>query len=153
MNIKITRLGRVSSPTKQVGKYVRLVVTDPDLCVGCMSCMFACARRFPEGGLGRTAIYVRSVGGVERGFTVIVCRACKDPPCAKVCPTKALMLRSGGGVILNPNLCIGCGNCREACPFNAVQWDVYANKPVICVHCGYCVDFCPYGVLALEEVV
>jgi len=114
--------------------------------------MFACSRRFADAGLGYTAIHVRSVGGVERGFSVIVCRACKDPSCAKVCPTKALMLRRGGGVILNPNLCIGCGNCRSACPFGAVQWNVYLNKPVICTYCGYCVDFCPFGVLALEEV-
>jgi len=32
----------------------------------------------------------RCVGGMERGFTVVVCRACNDPPCAKVCPTGAL---------------------------------------------------------------
>jgi carbon-monoxide dehydrogenase iron sulfur subunit len=133
-------------------KLKRLVVVDPDLCVGCMSCMFACSRRYADAGLGYTAIHVRSVGGVERGFSVIVCRACKDPSCAKVCPTKALLLRRGGGVILNPNLCIGCGNCRNACPFGAVQWNVYLNKPVICTYCGYCVNFCPYGVLALEEV-
>jgi len=130
----------------------RLVVTDPDLCVGCMSCMFACSRRFPEAGLAKSAIHVRSVGGFERGFTVIVCRACKDPPCAKVCPTNALVKRKGGGVILYASKCIGCGNCVRACPFGAIQWDYDDNKPVICMHCGFCVNFCPYGVLALEEI-
>ena len=130
----------------------RLVVTDPDLCVGCLSCMFACSRRYPESGLAKSAIYVRSVGGVERGYTVIVCRACPDPPCARVCPTNALIKRKGGGVLLVPNKCIGCGLCAEACPFGAIQWDYDENKPVICVHCGYCTNYCPYGVLALEEV-
>lgn len=136
----------VNAPVK------RLVVTDPDLCVGCMSCMFACSRRFPEAGLAKSAIHVRSVGGFERGFTVIVCRACKDPPCAKVCPTNALVKRKGGGVILYASKCIGCGNCVRACPFGAIQWDYDDNKPVICMHCGFCVNFCPYGVLALEEI-
>lgn len=131
----------------------RLVVVDPDLCVGCMSCMFACSRRFPDAGLSKAAIHVRSVGGFERGFVVIVCRACPDPPCAKVCPTNALIRRKGGGVILNASACIGCGNCVEACPFGAIQWDVSLNKPVICAHCGYCVDYCPHGVLALDEVI
>ena len=129
----------------------RLVVVDPDLCVGCMSCMFACARRFPEAGLAKSAIHVRSVGGFERGFTVIVCRACPDPPCAKVCPTGALTPRKGGGVVLDSSKCIGCGFCREACPFGAIFWDYDENKPVICVHCGYCVNYCPHSVLALEE--
>jgi len=114
--------------------------------------MFACSRRFPEAGLAKSAIHVRSVGGFERGFTVIVCRACKDPPCAKVCPTNALIKRKGGGVILYASKCIGCGNCVGACPFGAIQWDYDENKPVICMHCGFCVDFCPYGVLALEEI-
>lgn len=130
----------------------RLVIKDPGLCVGCQLCMYACARRFPDAGLAKSAIRVRSVGGFERGFVVIVCRACPDPPCAKVCPTDALIRRKGGGVILNPSLCIGCGNCVEACPFGAIQWDITLDKPVICAHCGYCVDFCPHDVLGLEEV-
>ncbi len=130
----------------------RLVVVDPDLCVGCMSCMFACARRFGVAGIAKSAILVRSVGGVERGFTVIVCRACKEPSCAVVCPTNALIRRKGGGVILDSSKCIGCARCVDACPFGAVQWDPDESKPVICVHCGYCVNYCPHGVLAMEEV-
>jgi ferredoxin len=50
-------------------------------------------------------------------------------------------------------MCIGCGNCVEACDIGAVMWDSELEKPVICTHCGYCVGFCPHGVIALEEVV
>ena len=130
----------------------RLSVVDSERCVGCQLCMFACARRFGDGGLERSAILIRSIGGVERGFTVVVCRACRDPPCAAVCPEDALRVRRGGGVLLDPNRCTGCGHCRDACIIGAVFWDERANKPNICVHCGYCVSFCPHGVLALEEV-
>ena len=131
----------------------RLVVVDANRCVGCQLCVYACTNRFGYAGLSKSAIFVRSAGGVERGFVVVVCRACKDPPCARSCPVEALSPRSGGGVILNPNRCIGCGNCVEECDIGAVMWDSGLEKPVICTHCGYCVGFCPHGVIALEEVV
>lgn len=128
---------------------MRLSVVDPDRCVGCQSCEFACSRRANVVGLTRSCIGVRSAGGMERGFVVIACRACADPPCARVCPTDALELRKGGGVRLKPERCIGCRNCAEACVVRAVFWDSEANKPMICVHCSYCVRYCPHGVLAM----
>jgi len=114
--------------------------------------MFACNRRFAEAGLGRSAIHIQSVGGFERGFVVKVCRACRDPPCAKVCPTGAIYKRAGGGVLLNYYKCNSCGNCAKECIIGGVQWDTSLDKPTICVHCGYCVKYCPYGVIRLEEL-
>lgn len=130
---------------------MRLSVVDSERCTGCQICMFACTRRLGVGGMGGTAIGIRSLGGMERGLSVVVCRACSDPPCAKVCPEEALNLRKGGGVLLNPAKCTGCGLCRRACIVNAVFWDDTTNKPIICVHCGYCAKYCPHGVLRLEE--
>lgn len=130
----------------------RLSVVDVERCVGCQCCMFACTRRLGQGGLAASCIGVRSAGGIRKGFTVVVCRACPDPPCACVCPTDALKLRPGGGVRLDAALCIGCGNCVRACPFGAVFWDEGQNKPLICIYCGYCVSYCPYDVLAHEEI-
>jgi carbon-monoxide dehydrogenase iron sulfur subunit len=127
------------------------LVAEADRCVGCQNCMFACARRQNEVGLSKACINVRSIGGLERGFIGVVCRACDDPPCAKVCPTGALKLRAGGGVRLNINKCIGCGNCSDACLIGAIFWDDEINKPMICIHCGYCVKFCPHKVLRLEK--
>ena len=130
----------------------RLSVLDVDRCVGCQACMFACVRRLGKGGLESTSIHVKSAGGIRKGFVVVVCRACHDPPCARVCPTDALVYREGGGVRLKKSLCIGCENCVEACPFGAMFWDPHQNKPEVCVYCGYCAPYCPYSVLALEEI-
>lgn len=130
----------------------RLVVVDSNRCVGCNLCVYACTNRFGYAGVNKSAVHVRSAGGVERGFVVIVCRACGDPPCARACPVDALILRRGGGVILNANKCIGCGFCVNACDIGAVMWDSESMKPVICTHCGYCVSFCPHGVISIEEV-
>jgi carbon-monoxide dehydrogenase iron sulfur subunit len=130
----------------------RLSVVDVDRCVGCQMCMFACARRTGEGGLASACIGVHSAGGVRRGFVVIVCRACADPPCAKVCPVDALKIRQGGGVELLRNRCIGCENCVKACPFGAIFWDTHKDKPQICVYCGYCAPYCPCDVITLEEI-
>jgi anaerobic carbon-monoxide dehydrogenase iron sulfur subunit len=130
----------------------RLAVTDVDRCVGCQSCMFACSRRMGEGGLDDSCIGIRSAGGVRKGYVVIVCRACPNPPCSRVCPVDALPMAPGGGVRLKADLCIGCRNCVEACPFGAVFWNEEQNKPLICVHCGYCVSYCPYDVIAMEAL-
>jgi Fe-S-cluster-containing dehydrogenase component len=128
----------------------RIAVVDTELCVGCQLCMFACSRIHGHAGLGKTAIFVRSAGGVERGFVVVVCRACSTPPCAKACPTDALTARDEGGVTFNSKSCIGCERCVDACIIGAVFWDEEKNKPLICRYCGYCAKFCPHAVLKSE---
>lgn len=130
----------------------RLSVIDPERCVGCQCCMFACTRRLGPGGLATSRIGVHSIGGIRRGFAVTVCRACPDPPCARACPVEALTVREGGGVLFHADRCLGCGNCVEACPFGAVFWDPNQNKPLICVYCGICAQYCPYDVIALQEI-
>ncbi len=134
---------------------MRVAVKDSNRCVGCQSCMFACARRHGEIGVVNSRIRIKSAGGMENGFEVIICRACENPVCAEVCPTGALEKRVINGrvrgVIFHPEKCIGCKMCQQACIIGAVFWSEHENKPLICEHCGYCVAFCPHGVLEIER--
>ncbi len=129
----------------------RLVPIDVNKCIGCMECMFACSRRLGRGGLVDSAIRVRSAGGIERGFVIIVCRSCEDPPCAKVCPAGALNARKGGGVILDESKCIGCGFCVQSCILGAIAWDKSRNKPIVCKYCGECVKYCVHNAISLLD--
>jgi anaerobic carbon-monoxide dehydrogenase iron sulfur subunit len=130
---------------------MKLKVIDSQRCVGCQLCMFACSRRSGNGGLSNSCIGVQSAGGMSKGFTVIVCRSCKNPPCARSCPVSALEMKPTGGVKLKPEKCIGCGNCRNACILKAVHWNGETQKPLICIQCGICAKYCPHGVLELRQ--
>jgi len=128
---------------------MKLSIIDSNLCVGCQSCMFACSRQSGNASLNNSSILIKSRGGIETGFLVVVCCSCDNPPCARVCPTGALTPKKGGGVKLDQDICNGCGFCRDNCIINAVFWDTEKLKPEICKQCGYCVSFCPHGVIEL----
>jgi len=101
--------------------------------------------------LVKSAIKVRTTGGMDSSFIAIVCLACPDPACMEVCLSDALVLRNGGGVTLIPEKCIGCRKCESACIMRAVNFDVETKKPIICRHCGICARFCPHDCLQMVD--
>lgn len=123
-------------------------------CIGCFTCMFTCAGVNQNNhSVAKSAIHVKTTGGMQSKFMSIVCLACTDErACQSVCPSGALSARKGGGVLLNPELCIGCKKCVQACIVSAVHYDEHKNKPIICKHCGVCAKFCPHECLVMTEV-
>ncbi|SHH16795.1 4Fe-4S dicluster domain-containing protein [Desulforamulus hydrothermalis] len=121
-------------------------------CIGCYSCMLACARVTKHSfSLAKSAIQIRTAGGLQSRFLADICRGCEDPACAQACHYGALLPRAGGGVKFIPDKCIGCQDCVEACVVKTIRFDQESNKPVICIQCGTCTRFCPHRVITMEE--
>jgi len=100
----------------------------------------------------KSAIRVRTTGGMSSSFIAIVCLGCNDEPaCMEVCPSHALEKRTGGGVLLKEENCIGCRKCEDACIVHAVNFDEERKKPIICRHCGVCTRYCPHDCLLMIE--
>ena len=113
------------------------VSTDPDKCVGCGICEFACAFE-KEGVFNPLKSRIRIVRIREIINLSLSCRLCEDPPCVAACPRDALtQSKETGIIIVDEEKCNGCGWCIEACDFGAIT--LHPDKRVVMV-CDVCQD-------------
>jgi len=64
-----------------------------------------------------------------------VCKHCSEAGCLDVCPTGALMRTEFGTVVVQDDICNGCGYCVPACPFGVIgrsEVDSGAHKCTLC---------------------
>lgn len=121
-------------------------------CIGCYSCMLACARTVKKSfSPSKASLQIRTAGGFQTRFIGEICRGCIDAPCAQACNCGALTIRKGGGVKFIKKKCTGCRACIEACIVKVLCFDEDTQKPLVCIQCGICVRFCPHQVLMMEE--
>ena len=145
-----------------------VMIADLRRCVGCQTCTAACrqANGTPPGIQWRSVLDVESgeYPDVRRTFLPVGCQHCNEPPCMTVCPTTATDQRDDGLVTIDYDLCIGCGYCIVACPYQArfkVSKPNYAfnaqptanekeqfdkSKIGVATKCSFCIDRIDAGI-------
>ena len=68
-------------------------------------------------------------------FMSDVCKHCTNAGCLDACPTGALIRSEFGTVVLQPDVCNGCGYCIPACPFGVVDRDPDDGRAAKCTLC------------------
>lgn len=113
----------------------------------------------------------------HRSFPLL-CNNCDNPPCVRVCPTKATFKREDGVVMMDYHRCIGCRYCMAGCPYGARSFNFQDPRPFVkdpnyeyptrskgvvekCNFCAellikgeqpLCVASCKYGALTFGDV-
>ena len=101
------------------------MVIDLNTCVACNACMAACAMENQTPvwkNQWRTWVHDKEIGvgeDITRRFFPRLCIHCANPPCMTVCPTGATYQLDNGIVQVDDALCMGCGACAMACPYDA----------------------------------
>ena len=70
----------------------------------------------------------------------------KDCLCLYVCPSGATDTENS---VIDPEKCIGCGACVEACPWHMPRLDAETKKSSKCISCGMCAQNCPTKALQI----
>ena len=140
--------------------------TDSSICIGCKACEVACKQwndvpvddiRYLNSSYDNTgelsANSWRHVafieqkqpdGGVAWLMNSDVCKHCKEAACLDVCPTGAIFRTEFDTVVVQADVCNGCGYCISACPFGVLtRREGIASRPEtngIAQKCTLCYD-------------
>ena len=90
-----------------------------------------------------------------------VCKHCDPAPCMEACPTGALFRTEFDTVVVQQDICNGCGYCVPACPFGVVELSLEDGKAHKCTLCydrlkgglePACAKACPTDSIQFGEV-
>ncbi|EWY40431.1 4Fe-4S ferredoxin [Skermanella stibiiresistens SB22] len=64
-----------------------------------------------------------------------VCKHCANAPCLEACPTGSIFRTEFDTVVVQQDICNGCGYCVPACPFGVVELSPADGKAHKCTLC------------------
>lgn len=74
-----------------------------------------------SGGSGEQAGFFGEAGDFRWLMSSDVCKHCTSAACLDVCPTGSLFRTEFGTVVVQQDICNGCGYCVPACPFGVID--------------------------------
>ncbi len=120
--------------------------TDTSVCIGCKACEVACKEwnGVPDDGLELLGMSYDNTGSLSANtwrhvafieqptpgeapgdvrwlMSSDVCKHCTEAACLDVCPTGSLFRTEFGTVVVQPDVCNGCGYCIPACPYGVID--------------------------------
>ncbi len=122
--------------------------TDTSVCIGCKACEVACKEwnLVPDDGPGLLGMSYDNTGALgadtwrhvafveqprvdadgERAdmrwlMMSDICKHCTHAACLDVCPTGSLFRTEFGTVVVQEDVCNGCGYCIPACPYGVID--------------------------------
>lgn len=162
--------------------------TDTTRCIGCKACEVACKEwnNLPADHVGLTGDSYDNTGALsantwrhvnfiehavrddvstpgQSGWLMMsdVCKHCHNAPCVEACPTGALFRTEFDTVVVQQDICNGCGYCVPACPFGVVDISTLDGKAHKCTLCydrlkgglePACAKSCPTDLIQFGEV-
>jgi formate dehydrogenase iron-sulfur subunit len=162
--------------------------TDTTLCIGYKACEVACKEwnNLPADHIGLTGDSYDNTGALsantwrhvnfiehsvrndnqsafQSGWLMMsdVCKHCHNAPCLEACPTGALFRTEFDTVVVQQDICNGCGYCVPACPFGVVDLSTVDGKAHKCTLCydrlkgglePACAKSCPTDSIQFGEV-
>jgi Fe-S-cluster-containing dehydrogenase component len=136
----------------EIGTTRWAMVIDPRKCFkeeGCTDCIAACDRAHNVPHLPESAHQVKWIwrepfdkvfpnqssryteNPLKKTPVLIFCNHCDNPPCVRVCPTKATWKRADSIVMMDWHRCIGCRYCVAACPYGSRSFNWLDPRPYI----------------------
>ena len=177
-----------TTPPKRKGPWYGIAI-DIDKCIGCGNCAKSCKLEnnvsqepfyfrswveqytikndgtinieSPNGGIDGFKQSVPDEEIFKSFFVPKMCNHCYKSPCTQVCPVGATFETEEGIVLIDPNYCIGCKYCVQACPYGCRYIDPYkktADKCTLCIHrlkeglLPACFEICPTGARILGDL-